>query len=904
MSIITFDSSLLTGWYQAKATMSTISAMRSQGLLTNSGAVKQVDKATPPWDVDAGPPSMDERLRAAMQGKDFIDFNDPFFSKDIPEDQKKLFGLYKALNKLQALAAHANDEKTFSGSLNGLDRRFQSGLTEVFDYINKLAVESYTLSAGTLDKRADSEIAIKRPLSEYIGTVAHTGTFDDPVNGLTGSEVFTMSIVKSGITTDIDVDLSELGGQPANLDNIIDLANQKLEAAGMLTKLSRERIFSQVKDEDGKLVDPSPLPSTFGIKIEGVSIEKLTFSAATSDPAVYISGTSGDDEHEGAQLLKLTDLASGTPVLDASSRVVADGEEAVSQGMATAIDSEGNVYMVGNTTGDLDNYLNQGEQDVFLTKYDSTGREVWQRMLGAAGTAEGYAVAVDSNDNVVIAGSVDNDLTSIARGGELDTFITKYDTTGAEIFTRQVGAIMDDEPMDLTIGADDSIYLSGYTKSSLASGLTYVSGKDGFVTKLDDAGTLVYNRQFGTSGVDEAQAVAIDQNGDVVIASVEDGEAIVRKFADDGSSAAIWEKNLGTIDGGAFEGIALEGNSIYLTGYTANGSLGGGSVVDAHTTYGQDGFVMKLTDSGASASTDFTTYVGTISQDRLRDIEVSNGTIYVAGEIRESIDGNPYVGTVNGLAAAFDGSSGVRQWEYQYSGRDGEAVATSIVVDEQGSSVLDILGLPRGEIQYTEPRTVTSQTTAREGDFFYMTIDGGAKRKITIEADDTMRSLAAKIDRLLTFDGDARSRRTADGDKLRIEVNEGVRVELMSGTLGKDALAALGLKEGTLFDGGSLLDEDDGEDDGPPVFGLGLSSILKLTSRTDASYALEILNGALKEVRSVYREITKDPFLADLLKNGSKKGGPVPAYLTSQLANYQAGLSRLMGGGSVGGGFF
>lgn len=903
MAIITFDSSLLTGWYQAKATMSTISAMRAQGLLTNTGATTKPPKATPPWDVDASPPSMDERLRAAMQGKDFIDFNHPFFSKDIPEDQKKLFGLYKALNLLQALAAHAGDEKTFSGSLNGLDRRFQGGLTEVFDYINKLAVESYTLSAGALDKRADSEVAIKRPLSEYIGTVAHTGTFDDPVGGLAGNEVFTMSIVKSGVTTNIEVDLSELGVQPANLDNIIALANQKLEDAGMLTTLSRERIFSQVKDEDGKLVDPSPLPNTFGIKIKGVSIEKLTFSAATSDPAVYISGTSGDDEHEGAQLLKLTDLASGTPVLDASARVVADGEETVSQGKATAIDSEGNVYMVGTTTGDLDNYLNLGEQDVFLTKYDSTGREVWKRMLGSAGTAEGYAVAVDSSDNVVIAGSVDNDLTSIARGGELDTFITKYDTTGAEIFTRQVGAIMDDEPLDLTIGADDSIYLSGYTKSSLASGLTYESGKDGFVTKLDEAGTLVYNRQFGTAGVDEAQAVAIDQNGDVVIASVEDGEAIVRKFADDGSSAAIWEKNLGTMDGGAFEGIALDGASIYLTGYTANTSLGGGSVVDAHTTFGQDGFIVKLTDSGASAATEFTTFIGTGSQDRLRDIVVSNGTIYVAGEIRGSVDGNPYVGTVNGLAAAFD-SSGVRQWEYQYSGRDGEAVATSIVVDEQGSSVLDILGLPRGEIQYTESRTVTSQTTAREGDFFYMTIDGGAKRKITIEADDTMRSLAFKIDRLLVFDGDARSRRTSDGDKLRIEVNKGVRVELMSGTGGKDALAALGLKEGTLFDGGSLLDEDDGEDDGPPVFGLGLSSILKLTSRTDAAYALKILESALKEVRSVYREITKDPLLADLLKNGNKKGGPVPAYLTSQLANYQAGLSRLMGGGSVGGGFF
>ena len=84
-----------------------------------------------------------------------------------------------------------------------------------------------------------------------------------------------------------------------------------------------------------------------------------------------------------------------------------------------------------------------------------------------------------------------------------------------------------------------------------------------------------------------------------------------------------------------------------------------------------------------------------------------------------------------------------------------------------------------------------------------------------------------------------------------------------------------------------------------PTFGLGLESGINLTSQTDAAYTLEILNGALKKVRDIYREITKDPALEALLNAEKKTSGPVPAYLTAQLANYQAGLSRLMAGSST-----
>ena len=63
-----------------------------------------------------------------------------------------------------------------------------------------------------------------------------------------------------------------------------------------------------------------------------------------------------------------------------------------------------------------------------------------------------------------------------------------------------------------------------------------------------------------------------------------------------------------------------------------------------------------------------------------------------------------------------------------------------------------------------------------------------------------------------------------------------------------------------------------------------------------------------RAARKAYREITTDPEIRRMMHTPNdqkgKQGGAVPAYLQSQLANYNAGLSRLLGGGGSSGGLF
>ncbi|MFW5661501.1 MAG: hypothetical protein ACOC05_08955, partial [Oceanicaulis sp.] len=98
---------------------------------------------------------------------------------------------------------------------------------------------------------------------------------------------------------------------------------------------------------------------------------------------------------------------------------------------------------------------------------------------------------------------------------------------------------------------------------------------------------------------------------------------------------------------------------------------------------------------------------------------------------------------------------------------------------------------------------------------------------------------------------------------------------------------------------------DDGEDttsDAPAVFALELPGVLSIKDRDSALAAIEALTAAQSKIQRAHRELTMDPALRDVLKGpqAGRRGGPVPAYLTAQTANYEAGLQRLMSGGGGG----
>ncbi|MEL7030209.1 MAG: hypothetical protein AAGL49_13620, partial [Pseudomonadota bacterium] len=95
-------------------------------------------------------------------------------------------------------------------------------------------------------------------------------------------------------------------------------------------------------------------------------------------------------------------------------------------------------------------------------------------------------------------------------------------------------------------------------------------------------------------------------------------------------------------------------------------------------------------------------------------------------------------------------------------------------------------------------------------------------------------------------------------------------------------------------------DESEADADELKSYVLGLAQTLSVATRSEAERTAQIVSDAMLEITKAYREINTDPALTALLNQQSRTNGPVPAYLTGQLSNYQAALSRLQGGSGGG----
>jgi hypothetical protein len=210
-------------------------------------------------------------------------------------------------------------------------------------------------------------------------------------------------------------------------------------------------------------------------------------------------------------------------------------------------------------------------------------------------------------------------------------------------------------------------------------------------------------------------------------------------------------------------------------------------------------------------------------------------------------------------------------------------------VDQTGSSVLDRLDLPKGVLDYKDSQQVTAGTSLRAGDQFFVRAKEGAKpTAITIEAGDTMTTLAAKVRRAAGFSATVSIVRNGDYSALQIKpLNSRTTVEVIAGKGGKDALESLGLTEGVARVTGGDADK------AKKIYGLKLSNDLSLDGKEAIKTAFSQLDQALSKIRTIYRDLKT----AAAPKTGpATPSGPVPAYLQAQLANYQAGLTRLTGG--------
>jgi sugar lactone lactonase YvrE len=132
---------------------------------------------------------------------------------------------------------------------------------------------------------------------------------------------------------------------------------------------------------------------------------------------------------------------------------------------ALAADAERNLYLTGITRGNLVGE-NKGYGDVILRKYGPDGTALWTEQFGTDRDDYGNDLAVDSTGNIYVVGSSMGGLNGTNQGS-YDAFVRKYSTDGALLRGRQFGTSDFDIANAIRVDVDDAIYVGGNTTGKL-----------------------------------------------------------------------------------------------------------------------------------------------------------------------------------------------------------------------------------------------------------------------------------------------------------------------------------------------------------------------------------------------------------------------------------------------------
>jgi hypothetical protein len=912
--VVSVDSSLLLSWAQLKSGLTGASAGGLAG-------VKTAKAPTPPWQTPSatpaakpgaagstaagsGVPHLSAQARAALNGGHFFDIKAAKLdvqgaSETANHDYQGLFAVYQGLDVLNQLAQQMGSKALSSTEKAQIQRRFADGMKELQGFLAQTSFNGFKLAQGKVQESGQTTVGAEHETDSYVTKALYTGPMNGAVPAFQGAVQFSMTVDKpSGAPVVIDFDFAEMGATPRSMGNVVQYLNDKLQTAGVATRFAS--VFTpgapRTATVGGKTVDLGNAPDEMALKLKGVSTETISFSAPVSSPAVYLAQTSGNavakTPDDVRQLYKLqTDPVLGDTAVGDRISASTLGPE-VKAVRATASAPDGSLYVLADVGAAIDGQPIKGQGDVALQKYDSAGNLVYTRTLGAGDTASGYALAVSADGSrVAVAGAASGVLQGTVAPLDAtvaNTFVTVFDDAGEEQWTQRRGALQGDQPSGVAFGADGSVYVTGKAFSAML-GAAGLGGSDGYLEGFTAAGAANFTVQFGGAGQDLASGLAVDGSS-VYVAGVENGHGVIRQYdlQPAGAPTLSGVRDLGDLQGGNIAGVAVDGSgAVIVAGSTRNGLLDAGNI---GTIYGpgKNAFVAALQPGLAGSPSDAISFFQDGGDTTVSGLSVTAGKVYVAGQAAHPPTANSGgLDSQVGFAMQIDPASGAVGWLSRIPGADDLSSPTSIAVDATGASVLDQLGLPQGQIDYASSKLLTSISSLRAGDEFSIRSGSSSHgNKVVIAADDTLQSLATKILRASSFSLTATVLPLNGTDQLKLApINPRTQVQLVSGPAGQDVLGALGLAEGVLNK-----PQTSSAAKPKPNFSLLLSSTLNLQDDADVKAAQKALASSMNTLKSAYTLLSSPP------KPKTGAGGKVPAYLTAQIANYQAALNRLTGG--------
>ncbi len=322
-----------------------------------------------------------------------------------------------------------------------------------------------------------------------------------------------------------------------------------------------------------------------------------------------------------------------------------------------SVDHDGNIIVVGNFSGtaDFDPSSNvssaSGSNALFVLKLDSDGHFEWVK-VATGQSSRVRSVDTDALGNISVYGSfggtavLDNALSqgTLVSRGSTDMFVWQISASGETNWAHGIGGTGMEGAGKLSVAPDGSVILAGTFRNDVVdfdpgSGTFNLIGgidDDVVVLKLNSDGEFVWAKQLAGAATDSVNAVAVDQDGNVVLGGI---TFSLVQF-DPGNAASqltgnyLWKLNsagdfVWVVNGSTVRDIAIDPSGDVLTVGTSfiakfRGSNGDsvwyrfpeqGSTVTAWNlavdSQGRPLAVGRMQQTGTSTTVDFDPSVGT-----------------------------------------------------------------------------------------------------------------------------------------------------------------------------------------------------------------------------------------------------------------------------------------------------
>ena len=149
--------------------------------------------------------------------------------------------------------------------------------------------------------------------------------------------------------------------------------------------------------------------------------------------------------------------------------------------------------------------------DFLFMKFDSSGNEVWSKIIGDAGTDYGYSV-LEVSGGYLLAGR-----------GSTDMVLTKVDFNGNKIWTKIQNSSSNAKIVYMTEAGDGGFLISG------------IEDQDVFLGKIDSNGNGVWAKKIDFSGYDVGEMVIKTSDGIILVGRRESLRMFILKTDDDGN---------------------------------------------------------------------------------------------------------------------------------------------------------------------------------------------------------------------------------------------------------------------------------------------------------------------------------------------------------------------------------